>query len=53
MLRGSIQRVVIDPAVRGKANPTPEQKFKREKDPFFKNYKRGAQIILRRVAVAV
>jgi len=53
MLRGSVRRVVIDPAVRGRSNPTPEQKFKRDKDPFFKNYKRGAQIILRRAAVAV
>lgn len=51
-LRGNVFQTVFKPAVTLKPTPT-SQKRNREKDPFFKNYRRGAQMILRRKAVAV
>ena len=51
MLRGSVIQTVFRPAVTLKPNTAP-QKHRREKDPFFKNHKRGAQMILRRRVAA-
>ena len=51
-LRGSVKWIVINPAVRGKPNPISPAKYVRAKDPFLKNYGRGAQMVLRRRAVA-
>ena len=51
MLRGSVRQIVIGPAVSLRPNPTP-QKHKRAKDPYTKNYERGAQVVVRRRAVA-
>ena len=47
-MRGSIRIVVIRPAVSLRPNPTPQSKFERAKDPFHKNYERGAQLVVRR-----
>lgn len=49
MLRGSVVKTVFWPAAALKPNPT--QTHKRAKDPFFKNYKKGLQVVLRRKAV--
>jgi hypothetical protein len=52
MLRGSVIQAVFWPASTLKPNPT-SLNPKRVKDPFFKNHKRGAQIVLRKKAVVV
>lgn len=51
-LKGSVKHVVLWPAMSLRPMPTPPQKYVRGKDPFTKNYERGAQVVIRRRAVA-
>jgi len=51
-LRGSVKHVVLWPSTSLRPMPTSPQKYIRGKDPYMKNYERGAQIVIRRKAVA-